>query len=476
MMTSREKQRNRRGFLRQSLAGAALAGFAIVPRHVLGGRGNVPPSETVNVALIGAGGQGLVNTRELLAEKDAQIVAVADPTAAMDYSRFYYGGTAGRKPVAAHINAVNEQRGKRDLKCAEHVDYRKMFDTQASDFDAVLIATPDHVHTVAANMAMRLGKHVYCEKPLAHNVAEVRAATGLARETGAATQLGTITHAGQNYRRVVEWIRSGAIGRVGEVHCWCDDDKGAAPDDGTLMWGDRQPQQKPPVPDVLDWDLWLGPARYRPYHPCYVPVTWRSWWEFGNGRLGDMGCHLIDLPFWALDLKAPLTVEAEGPSRVGREVAPRWLIARWEFAARGDHPPVKLAWYDGNKRPSLPGGECFPDWPMGILFVGEEGMLIASYSKHELYPKEKYAQVERPDRSIPDSPGHKAEWLAACKGGDAALCNFDYTGPLTETVLLGTVAYRAGQKLEWDAENLRVTNCPEANQYLRREYRKGWML
>ena len=242
----------------------------------------------------------------------------------------------------------------------------------------------------------------------------------------------------------------------------------------------ERPRRTPPVPEHLHWDLWLGPAPYRPYHPTYHPQNWRGWWDFGGGRLGDMGCHLFDMVFWALRLKSPLTVEAEGPRRVGREAAPRWLIARWTFAARGDQPPVTLTWYDGNKRPELPKEVNLPDWPIAVLFVGTDGMLIYEFEvlppKYELHPKEKFADFQPPPRTIPRSIGHVREWIEACKTGSPTTCNFDYSGPLTEAVLLGNVAYRVGEKLQWDPVNLKATNCPEADEFIRREYRKGWTL
>jgi predicted dehydrogenase len=236
-------------------------------------------------------------------------------------------------------------------------------------------------------------------------------------------------------------------------------------------------EKLPAVPKHLKWDLWLGPAPERPYHPAYHPINWRGWWDFGNGRLGDMGCHPVDLAFSALDLKYPLTVEAEGPRVVGRQVAPRWLIAKWTFPRRGNLPPVEITWYDGNQRPELLNDVKPPDsqWPWYVAFVGAEGMVIAGMDRFKLYPEDKFAGVQRP-QLVPRSIHHAQEWITACKTGSRAGTHFGYSGPLTETVLLGTVAYRAGRKLEWDAENLKVTNCAEANQFLQRENRKGWTL
>jgi len=438
-VTSGENRLKRREFLRKSVAGTALAGFVILPRHVLGGAGHNPPSEKVNLAGIGVGNRG---EQVLLSMESHNIVALCDVDAN------YLAKAADRYP-----------------KATKHSDYRKMLDKEDKNIDAVAVATTDHTHLPISVMAMKMGKHCYCEKPMGHNIHEVRAATQVARRYGLATQLGTGSHAGYNYRRVVELIRAGAIGEVREVHAWCDE-----------AWGNRyRPRETPPVPDYLRWDLWLGPAPYRPYHPCYHPMAWRNWWDFGNGRLGDMGCHLIDLAFWALDLKYPLTAEAEGPP-VHPEGTPLWLIAAWEFPPRGDLPPVKLTWHDGGRRPPQQEEHNMPDWPEGVLFVGADGMLIAHWGRHELFPKAKYADFQPPPRTIPESIGHAQEWLAACKTGGPTGCSFDYSGPLTETVLLGTVAYRVGKKLEWDPVNLKATNCPEADPLIRRAYREGWTL
>jgi len=344
-----------------------------------------------------------------------------------------------------------------------HSDFRRMID--ARGLDAVVISTPDHTHAPAAAMALRAGLDVYCEKPLAHSVAEVRTLTDLARRHGRVTQMGTQIHAGANYRRVVEAIQAGAIGSVEEVHVWCG---------GGYSPGDR-PTDTPPVPSGLDWDLWLGPAPERPYHPAYAPFHWRGWWDFGNGTLGDMACHHMDLPFWALGLRVPETVEAEGPP-VHPESAPSWLIVRYAFAARGGQPAVTLTWYNGDKRPHYFADGVLPQWGNGTLFVGSGGMLIADYERHLLLPEERFRDWVRPAASIPDSPGHHEEWIAACKSRGRTSCEFAYAGPLTEAVLLGNVAYRSGERITWDGKSMRVAGSRDADRYLRRRYRRGWRL
>ncbi len=474
-MTRGKSRITRRGFVG---AAASLATFTVVPRHVLGGPDNAAPSDTLNIGAIGVGGHGAFLLDEIFTQSrglppalgGANFVALCD----VDEKR-------ASDTIVRRLPAVTNYGGfKKFPEARRYNDFRKLLDREERNIDAVVVATPDHVHIPASVMAMQMGKHCYCEKPLAHNVFEARLAAEVAKKNKVATQMGIGNHSSETFRRVVELIQAGVIGEVREVHAWCDDDEGMPPDDGRPMWGDRPPQQRPPVPESLHWDLWLGPAPYRPYHPAYHPIVWRNWWAFGNGRLGDMGCHLLDLAFWALDLKYPLTVEAEGSHPVGREVAPRWQIARWTFPARGDLPPVTLTWYHGNKRPELLGKVDLPNWPIAVLFVGSEGMLITQIEvippRSELLPKEKFADLPPPPRTIPRSIGHAREWIVACKTGSPTTCGFDYSGPLTETVLLGNVAYRAGQKLEWDPVNLKATNCPDADRFIRREYRNGWSL
>jgi hypothetical protein len=277
--------------------------------------------------------------------------------------------------------------------------------------------------------------------------------------------MGTQIHATENFRRVVELIRLGAIGPVRSCHLWLR---------GGGCAGDR-PKETPPVPEGLDWNLWLGPAPERPYHPCYHPHDWHYWWDFGGGAYGNMGCHYVDLAFWALGLRHPTTIEAHG-SPVHAESTPCELAVRYEFPARGDMPPVTLTWNHGAKNPPPVFAEHdFPGWAWGV-FVGDEGMLLVSYPKHLLWPEAKFADFQPPEPTIPKSIGHHQEWIRACKTGEPTTCNFDYSGAVTETVLLGNVAYRVGKKVTWDADSMKFPGCPEADALLQRAYRKGWTL
>lgn len=396
------------------------------------------PNEKLNIAVIGPAGRGYDNLRGVASEN---IVAICE----VDQHRPDVGKILEEFP-----------------KAKRYQDFRKLFDDQLS-IDAVVVSTADHTHAPAASAAIRQGKHVYCEKPLTHTVFEARWLAEQAAAKKVATQMGTQIHAEENYRRVVEIIQSGAIGDVTEVDVW----------NGARYGGQDRPKETPAVPAGLDWDVWLGPAPVRPYHNAYVPFAWRGWWDFANGALGDLGCHYIDLVFWALKLRHPKTCEAKGPP-VHPESTPTWLEVAWEFPARGTLPPVKLSWTDGDHVPSMVRGKQVPQ--AGILFVGTKGELFANYGEYRLYPEEKFAGFQPPPKSIPSSIGHHREWIQACKTGSPTTCNFDYSGALTETVLLGTVAYRVGKKLEWDAVNLKATNAPEAAQYISREYRTGWSL
>jgi predicted dehydrogenase len=423
---------------RHFLQAGAAAGAAGLGAGLL--RAAPPPSanERLHVGVIGVAGRGAENLRGVAAA-GAAIVALCD----VDEDR---AGKARAEFPAARF----------------HVDFRKLLDQKG--LDAVVVSTPDHTHAVATRAALRAGLHVYCEKPLTHTVHEARVVAETATRHKRVTQMGTQIHAGDNYRRVVELVQSGAIGAVREVHVWCD----------KVLTADKRPAETPPVPKGLHYDLWLGPAPYRPYHPAYIPFFWRRWWDFGGGTLADMACHYMDLPFWALGLRHPTRVTAEGPPP-NPEAAARWLIVHYEFPARGEAPPVRLTWYDGGKRPTGFGNLLPPRWEAGNLFVGSRGMLLANYTQHKLLPEKEYAGFTPPPHSIPASIGHHKEWVEACKNGGPTTCNFDYSGALTEAVLLGVVAYRAGKPLTWDARGMKAGE-PEAEQFLRREYRRPWTL
>ena len=425
----------RRRFLQTTAAAGAMTFWG---GRLLAEDKKVSANERVHVGIIGVAGQGEYDTNEV-AKAGAAIVALCD----VDENRT--GKARERFP---------------DAKV--YPDFRQLLDQKG--LDAVVIATPDHTHAVATMAALKAGLHVYCEKPLTHCVHEARVVAEMAAKQKRVTQMGTQIHASKNYRRVVELVQSGAIGPVREVHVWCEKSWG----------GDDRPTTTPPIPPGLHYDLWVGPAPYRPYHPAYVPYTWRRWWDFGGGTLADMACHHMDLPFWALKLRQPTKIRAEGPPP-HPETAAKWLIVHYEFSARGDLPPVQLTWYDGGKRPAAFADGKLPEWGDGSLFVGEKGMLLAGYDKHKLVPEEQFAGFTPPAPSIPDSVGHHREWLEACKNGGPTTCNFDYAGALTEAVLLGNVSYRLGKPLTWDAKNLR-TNEPEAERFLRHEYRKPWTL
>ena len=445
-----KKELSRRDFLGTA---AAVAAFTVVPRHVLGGSGHNPPSEKLNIAGIGVGGRGA----SVLAGVESQnIVALCD----VDWSRA--AATFKRYPSAK-----------------QYLDFRRMLDNEEKNIDAVTVATPDHVHTVASMAAIKRGKHVYCEKPLTHSVYEARKLAEAAREHKVATQMGNQGQASEETRLMCEYIWDGAIGPVREVHVWTDRPLRGLND---VYWpqGVGRPEDTPAVPEQLDWDLWLGPAPYRPYHPAYVPFKWRGWWDFGTGALGDIGCHSIDPVFRALKLGHPTSVQATS-TLVNTETYPVASMVHYQFPARSDMPPVKLTWYDGGLRPPRP-DELDQGEQMGTggtLFVGDKGKMLG----HRLIPQSRAREYGKPPQVLPRSPGHFVEWIEACKGGKPAGSNFDHAGPLAEAVLLGNVALRpelretlTRTELLWDGPGMKITNVPEANEFLHREYREGWTL
>ncbi len=424
----------RRDFLQITGASAGLLATGVWSE--LAAQESASPNAKLNIACIGTANRAAANVNGV---KGEIIVAICD------VDKNYLDRAAQQFPEAR-----------------TYVDYREMLDKEADKIDAVVVGTPDHHHSPATIRAIRAGKHVYCEKPLTHTVEESRIIAEAAKKHGVATQLGTQIHAENNYRRVVEIVQSGAIGEIGEVHVWV----------GKGWGGGDRPEGSQEPPETLNWDLWLGPAPKRPFWPGrYHPAQWRRWWDFGQGTLGDMACHYMDLPFWALQLRHPTSCEAEGPE-VHPETCPMGLIVRYEFPAREGMPPVKLTWYDGNLTPREVAGERVPG--SGVMFVGSEGKMYANYGSYRLFPKEKFANFEPPAQTIPASIGHHAEWIKACKDGSPTTCNFDYSGALTEAVLLGNVAYRVGQKLDWDAKTLKATNCPEADKLISKVYRPGW--
>jgi predicted dehydrogenase len=481
----------RRGFLRGA---AAATAFSIVPRHVLGGPGFVPPSEKVNVAVVGAGGMGLEDVKQFLKEPDAQICAVCDVAEVSDLHPFWYNCFAGRRPVKKLVDdAVAKTTG---FKCAEYEDFREML-AEDKDIDAVLCATPDHLHATVSIAALRAGKHVYCEKPLGHSVEEVRLMAKVARETGLATQMGNFGHSGAGIRMTCEWIWDGAIGPVREVHAWSSMGKWAE--------GMGRPKGTPPVPAGFNWDLWLGPREPRPYSPAYAPYSWRGWWAFGTGAIGDMACHNMDPAVEALRLGAPSSIEASAVGPVDSEVTTYGAMYTYRFPARGGMPPVKMTWYSGGLMPPWPEGvdaddprQRLGEGEDGILFVGDKGYITCPgwSGTPRLLPLSLNKEYKKPAPTLPRIQGsHHGNWLAACKGRGKASTDFEYGARLTEIVLLGNVALRCGReqdaaatlgagtgklrpgkKLLWDAAAMKATNAPEADKYLRDTYRKGWEL
>lgn len=441
---------DRRDFLATS---AAVTGAVLTAPNFIRARN---ANEKLNIAIIGSGGRGGANLQGVSTEN---IVALCDVSKA-----------AVAKAAEKHASA------------RQFSDFRKVFD-HAKEFDAVVVSTCEHTHAFATLAALQLGKHVYCEKPLTHNIWEARIIREAAAKAKVATQMGIQIHALDNYRRVVELILTGAIGKVTEAHVWVSRAWGLqsaedAKNNRDIVHVEDRPKGSVAPPADLDWDLWLGPAVHRRFNPVYVPgPKWYRWWDFGNGTMSDLGSHWNDLPFWALKLKAPLTVEAAGP-KPHLEIAPASMTAMYEFGPRGDSdmPAVKLGWYQGSYKPELWTAKKIPQWGDGVLFVGDKGMLLSNYTQYKLLPEKQFADFKAPEPFIAKSLGHYAEWIHACKTGSPTTCNFEYSGWLTESNHLGNVAFRAGKKLEWDQVTMKAKGCPEADAFIHREYRKSWKL
>ena len=443
---------SRRTFVFGSAIMAAGCATTKAPRIPYSGRRKIAANEKLHIAGIGVGGKGHSDVRGAAAAGDNNVVALCD----VDWGRG--GGTFKEFPNAT-----------------KYKDFRVMLEKEYHNIDAVTISTPDHMHAPAAIAAMELGKHVYVQKPLTHDVYEARRLKEVARQYGVASQMGNQGHSGEGLRRLTEWIQAGAIGTVREAHIWTN----------RPIWpqGIGRPKRADNIPKTLDWDLWLGTAPWRPYNRAYCPFKWRGWWDFGCGALGDMACHIMDPAYTALKLEYPLTVEAvqEGNNE---ETFPNWAIITYQFPARGDMPPVKVVWYDGGKKPERP--ECIPedeklgDGDNGTLFIGDKGMLSCGcYGGGPcIHPREKMKEFDRPEKTIPNSTGHYQEWIDSCKGIEppegALPKGFDYAGPFTEMVLLGNVAVKVGEPIEYDAANMKITNVAKADKYLTRKYRQGW--
>ncbi len=431
---------NRRDFLKTS----AAVGFGVWTSSAIAQSKSA--NEQVNFACIGVGGKGSSDTDD--AGSHGNIVALCD----IDEKR------------------LNDKAGKFP-KAKKYADFRKMLEELGGSIDAVTVSTPDHTHAVAAAQAMKMGKHCFCQKPLTHSIHEARTLGEIARKQGVATQMGNQGTAGGELRRAAAQIRAGAVGKVSEVHVWTNR--------AGQWWkqGIERPTETPAVPENVSWDLFLGPAAPRPYHPAYHPFAWRGWWSFGTGALGDMACHTMNMPFMALNLRNPNAVSAE-TSGHNKETYPLWSVITFEFPGNETRGPLKLTWYDGGKVPpaeKLPGQNLGSS---GSLIIGDKGTMFSpgDYGGGKLFDPEG-KPTQGPQVEIVNSPGHFRELVDAIRGGSPAMSNFpDYAGPLTETVLLGNLAVWAGSRVEWDAENLKAKNMPELASMIKHEYPQGFEL
>lgn len=425
---------------RNALRRTALTGSALWLSGSTVKRCSGSPNDKLNIACIGIGGRGGANVNGVKGENIVALCDVDDKRAGNQYKKFPWA--------------------------KKYYDFRVMLDELNRQIDAVVVSTPDHTHFHPSWKAMMMGKHLYLEKPLAPSPWEIRQLTDLARKKKLQTQLGAQRHTYDNMHRVVELIQGGAIGKVKEAHAWVGGTRGMP----------AKPTEFPDVPEHLKWDLWVGPAEMRPYSPAYCPYNWRFWWDFGTGETGNWGCHILDIPFWALKLKYPTSAEGSGPP-VDPERSPKSMKTKFQFPARGDMPPVTLNWYHSGKGPEVLKKHNLPHYGSGALFVGSDGMLLTSFNKRELFPKKKFEGFKGPDKFIPDSPGFYKEWILACKGGKPATCNFEYSGPLAETVILGNVAYRAGVAFKWDAENLKPSSdSSKLAALIKPTFKKGWQV
>jgi predicted dehydrogenase len=447
-----QRKISRRNAIKASVISGA--GILFLPSGIIT-RGQ-SPNEKLSVAFIGLGAQGKFQLDNIAGKSNLiNTVALCD---------------------ADDLRAGNAY--ERFPKAQKFYDFRTMFDKLEKSIDAVAVSTPDHTHYHPVIRAIRAGKHVYCEKPLAHSVAEIRIITEEAARMKVATQLGCQRHANPNMARVVELIKGGVIGEVTEVYSWINGERGmpSKPD------GIGEP------PDTLKWDIWLGPCLTdwkfvtTKNKSTFVPYNWRFWWDFGTGETGNWSCHILDLPYWALDLKYPIKVSASGPE-VDLERTPTAMDIIYDFPSRGKLPPVKLYW-SHTKSPV-----CFEKYGIKMpaknrakqnvnpnnLFVGTKGMILSGFDRHILLPESDFKDFEYPEKTIPPSPGFHLEWINACKGQQQAACNFSYSGPMAETAILGNTAYKAGRKtFEWDAEKMIAKNCEEVQAAIKPEFRKGW--
>jgi len=456
---------SRRSFLRKSATTAA--GFYIIPRHVLGGKGYIAPSDKVNIGVVGVGGRGKQNVNDLLALSDVQVTAIADPAVSWNLDEFYYKGTAGRGPVK---KMVEEHYAKLtpNSSVAEYEDFRMMLEKEP-EIDAILCATPDHTHAYVSLLSMYAGKHVYCEKPLTHNIWEARLVQRVAKETGLATQMGNQMHSTDRIRNAVEHLRAGTIGKIKEIHSW-------VPATRWIKELDGVPKETDTIPGGLDWELWLGPRATRPFNRAYVPVTWRDFWDFGCGAMGDFGCHDLDAATWGLNLPSPTTVEMRPAGYSDENITPYGEIGYFTFD--GQDGLINLTWYSGGLQPARP-GELPMDFKFGrrgAMYVGDKGLMVTGGDPYlQIYRNGVMQEDVTTPSSLAPTNGHHRDWVDAIKGGPAASSNFDYGAHLTETTLLGVLSLRlGGEKIYWDGKNLKAKGLPQADEIIREPVRSGW--